>query len=50
MKKDRLSQLKPYPNFTDVRLDLENAESMAELFATHRPQRVVNLAAQAGVR
>jgi len=50
LKKDRLSQLKPYPNFTDVRLDLENAESMAELFATHRPQRVVNLAAQAGVR
>ncbi|HCA36021.1 MAG TPA: capsular biosynthesis protein CpsI, partial [Gammaproteobacteria bacterium] len=33
LKKDRLSQLKPYPNFTDVRLDLENAESMAELFA-----------------
>ena len=50
LKRDRLSQLKPYPNFTDVRLDLENAESMAELFATHRPQRVVNLAAQAGVR
>ncbi len=50
LKKDRLSQLKPYPNFTDVRLDLENAESMAELFASHRPQRVVNLAAQAGVR
>jgi UDP-glucuronate 4-epimerase len=50
LKQDRLSQLKPYPNFTDVRLDLENAESMAELFATHRPQRVVNLAAQAGVR
>jgi UDP-glucuronate 4-epimerase len=45
-----LSQLKPYPNFTDVRLDLENAESIAELFATHSPQRVVNLAAQAGVR
>jgi UDP-glucuronate 4-epimerase len=50
LKKDRLSQLKPYPNFTDVRLDLENAESIAELFATHSPQRVVNLAAQAGVR
>lgn len=45
-----MSQLEPYPNFTDVRLDRENAESVTELFATHRPQRVVNLAAQAGVR
>jgi UDP-glucuronate 4-epimerase len=50
LKRDRLSHLEPHPNFTDVRLDLENAEGMAELFATHRPQRVVNLAAQAGVR
>jgi UDP-glucuronate 4-epimerase len=50
LKRDRLSHLEPHPNFTDVRLDLENADGMAELFATHRPQRVVNLAAQAGVR
>lgn len=50
LKRDRLSHLEPHPNFIDVRLDLENADGMAELFATHRPQRVVNLAAQAGVR
>lgn len=50
LKRDRLSHLEPHANFTDVRLDLEDAAGMAELFATHRPQRVVNLAAQAGVR
>lgn len=50
LKQDRLSHLLPHANFTDVRLDLEDADGMAKLFAEHKPQRVVNLAAQAGVR
>jgi UDP-glucuronate 4-epimerase len=33
-----------------VRLDLADRAGMAECFATHRPERVVHLAAQAGVR
>lgn len=50
LKKDRLKQLTVQQNFTDVRVSLEDADGMAEVFASHKPQRVVNLAAQAGVR
>ncbi len=50
LKKDRLAKLLKYDNFTDVRLDLEDASGIQKVFAVHKPQRVVNLAAQAGVR
>ena len=32
LKKDRLSNLTSHPQFTDVRMDLEDAEGMRELF------------------
>lgn len=50
LKKSRLSHLTAHANFTDVRLDIAEADAMAKLFKDHKPQRVVNLAAQAGVR
>jgi UDP-glucuronate 4-epimerase len=50
LKKARLARLTPHKNFTDVRLNLEDRDGIAALFAKHKPQRVVNLAAQAGVR
>jgi UDP-glucuronate 4-epimerase len=50
LKKARLSQLETYQNFRFFKLDLANREGMAELFAREKFQRVVNLAAQAGVR
>ncbi|MBT8145689.1 MAG: NAD-dependent epimerase [Gammaproteobacteria bacterium] len=50
LKKDRLAQLTDHKAFTDCRLDLEDAEGIGSLFNTEQPQRVVNLAAQAGVR
>lgn len=50
LKEDRLARHQDHPNYTHIRMSLEDRESMAELFATHKPQRVVNLAAQAGVR
>ncbi|MFN2338162.1 MAG: NAD-dependent epimerase [Gammaproteobacteria bacterium] len=50
LKKARLARTVDHPNFTDVRIDLEDRAGIAELFASHKPQRVVNLAAQAGVR
>jgi UDP-glucuronate 4-epimerase len=50
LKKDRLARLLKYPNFTDVRLNIEDATAMQQVFRDHKPQRVVNLAAQAGVR
>ncbi|MGI9331677.1 MAG: NAD-dependent epimerase [Gammaproteobacteria bacterium] len=50
LKQARLDRLTPHPNFNDVRLDISDKEAVYELFGRERPQRVVNLAAQAGVR
>ena len=50
LKEYRLAQLKPYPNFRFVKLDLADREGMAELFKQEQFQRVIHLAAQAGVR
>ncbi len=50
LKKARLKRLQPYAGFRDVRLGLEDREGLFALFAEYRPDRVVNLAAQAGVR
>ena len=49
LKQARLSQMNN-PAFTFVRGDLADRALMAELFAQHHFQAVVNLAAQAGVR
>jgi UDP-glucuronate 4-epimerase len=50
LKRARLARLQPYRGFTEVRGNLEDRAALTETFAKHRPQRVVNLAAQAGVR
>ncbi len=50
LKKDRLNHLEQFDNFTFVDLDLVDRKGMANLFSKHRFDRVVNLAAQAGVR
>lgn len=50
IKKDRLAQLLPQAGFTDVRGNLEDKATVDQIFKDHKPQRVVNLAAQAGVR
>ena len=50
LKEARLAQLTPQPNFRFVRLDIADRDGLAELFAREKPQRVVHLAAQAGVR
>ena len=50
LKKDRLARLTSHANFTDLRMDLEDRDSIAKAFKTHKPDRVINLAAQAGVR
>jgi UDP-glucuronate 4-epimerase len=50
LKEARLSQLTIYPGFTEVRAALEDRTRIGQVFEEHRPQRVVNLAAQAGVR
>ncbi|MDX5298678.1 MAG: SDR family NAD(P)-dependent oxidoreductase, partial [Gammaproteobacteria bacterium] len=50
LKQARLDRLLPQNGFTDVRMDVADREGMAAVFAKYRPQRVVHLAAQAGVR
>lgn len=50
LKEARLAQLSGRPCFRFVRLDLGDREGMAKLFADERFEKVINLAAQAGVR
>lgn len=50
LKHARLAQLAPYANFRFIKMDLADREGIANLFATEQFQRVIHLAAQAGVR
>lgn len=50
LKEARLARHQDHAGYTHIRMSLEERDGMAELFKTHQPQRVVNLAAQAGVR
>jgi UDP-glucuronate 4-epimerase len=50
LKEARLSQLKPLSNFRFIRLDIADRDGMTELFEIEGFDRVVHLAAQAGVR
>ena len=50
LKLARLRRLDGLPGFRFVQLDLVDRAGMAELFATERFERVIHLAAQAGVR
>lgn len=50
LKEHRLARHLNHPSYTHIRINLEDKNGIASLFDLHRPQRVVNLAAQAGVR
>ncbi len=50
LKRDRFAQLEGKPGFTFQTLDISDRTAMAKLFADHFFDRVVHLAAQAGVR
>ena len=50
LKKDRLALLTPNSRFTDVRCGLEDKTAVDNIFKQYKPDRVVNLGAQAGVR
>ena len=50
LKEDRLARHIDHPDYTHIRGDLADRQLIEELFKTHKPDRVVNLAAQAGVR
>ena len=50
LKKSRLDLLLAEPGFTFEAIDLADGESLARFVASHQPNHIVNLAAQAGVR
>ena len=50
LKEDRLRQLQGKDGFRFVRMDVADQQAMAQLFAEEAPERVIHLAAQAGVR
>ena len=50
LKRDRLEKLVPADGLRFVQARLEDRDALDRAFADFRPQRVVNLAAQAGVR
>lgn len=50
LKEARLGRIKSHAGFTEARAGLHDRAAMEEVFARYKPQRVVNLAAQAGVR
>ena len=50
LKEDRLAQFQGAPSLRFVKADLADRRTIADLFAEERPERVIHLAAQAGVR
>jgi UDP-glucuronate 4-epimerase len=49
LKKDRLAQLK-HPHFHFAELDIAEVDALSRQFEKHKPERVLHLAAQPGVR
>ena len=50
IKEARVARFLSHPHYTHLRIDLADRQAIEQAFATYKPQRVVNLAAQAGVR
>jgi UDP-glucuronate 4-epimerase len=50
LKLARLQRLQPLPGFSFVQMDVSDRQGMADLFEKERFDRVIHLAAQAGVR
>ncbi len=50
MKEARLARFDNHPHYMHLRIDLADRQAIEDCFSAHKPERVVNLAAQAGVR
>ncbi|MDA9022810.1 NAD-dependent epimerase [Alphaproteobacteria bacterium] len=50
LKRARLAQLQPNAKFSFRKLDISNRDAVTSLFAAEKPDRIIHLAAQAGVR
>jgi UDP-glucuronate 4-epimerase len=50
LKEARLAELTPFANFSYEKMDISNLAELDQIFNEFKPQKVVNLAAQPGVR
>ena len=50
LKEARLERLQRFENFSFERVDVADRDAISGCFSTHRPSKIVHLAAQAGVR
>ena len=50
LKKDRLTELKKFKNFKFFKTDLVNSNSLNKIFKKYKIDKIIHLAAQAGVR
>src|SRR6202162_4506751 len=50
LKNARLSELEKFPGFRFTKLDISDQAGVNDLFQREKPERVIHLAAQAGVR
>ena len=50
LKEARLSRHSKNPDYTHIRIDLVDRCALEQVFDKHKPQKVIHLAAQAGVR
>lgn len=50
LKRARLARLVGHSGYTHVQADLADRSAVEDVFARHKPERVIHLAAQAGVR
>ena len=50
LKEARLARTRDHQAYTEVRVRIEDREAISDAFSKYQPQRVINLAAQAGVR
>lgn len=50
LKRARLQQMQPYSNFKFIQGDIADRQTVEALFSAEKPNRVINLAAQPGVR
>jgi UDP-glucuronate 4-epimerase len=50
LKEDRLNLFKSHANYIHIRIDLDDRNKVNHVFQKYNPNKVINLAAQAGVR
>jgi len=50
IKEERLKRYSNNSNYKHYKIDISDQKAVEKIFITHKPKRVVNLAAQAGVR